>query len=71
MKIRVLARAVPHLWPLSFPGAFRMFSLSVADADCGFSSQALYKTKAHPTVICEKFKAMQEGAEIASKQLWH
>jgi 5-methyltetrahydropteroyltriglutamate--homocysteine methyltransferase len=43
----------------------------MAGADCGFSSQALYKTEVHPTVIWEKFKAMREGADIASKQLWH
>jgi len=42
----------------------------MAGADCGFSSQALYKTEVHPTVVWEKFKAMREGAEIASKQLW-
>jgi 5-methyltetrahydropteroyltriglutamate--homocysteine methyltransferase len=43
----------------------------MAGADCGFSSQALYKTEVHPTVIWEKFKAMRQGADIASKQLWH
>ena len=42
----------------------------MAGADCGFSSQALYRTEVHPTVIWEKFKAMHEGAEIASRQLW-
>jgi 5-methyltetrahydropteroyltriglutamate--homocysteine methyltransferase len=42
----------------------------MAGADCGFSSQALYRTEVHPTVIWEKFKAMREGADIASKQLW-
>lgn len=42
----------------------------MAGADCGFSSQALYKTEVHETVIWEKFKAMREGADIASKQLW-
>ena len=39
-------------------------------ADCGFSSQATYKTEVHPTVIREKFKALAEGARIASKRLW-
>ncbi len=43
----------------------------MAGADCGFSSQALYKTEVHHTVVWEKFKAMREGADIASKQLWH
>ena len=42
----------------------------MAGADCGFSSQALYKTEVHPTVVWAKFKAMREGADIATKQLW-
>jgi 5-methyltetrahydropteroyltriglutamate--homocysteine methyltransferase len=43
----------------------------MAGADCGFSSQALYKTEVHHTVVWEKFKAMREGADIASKRLWN
>src|SRR5262245_1221153 len=43
----------------------------MAGADCGFSSQALYRTEVHPTVVWEKFKALRQGAAIASKQLWH
>jgi 5-methyltetrahydropteroyltriglutamate--homocysteine methyltransferase len=43
----------------------------MAGADCGFSSQALYRTEVHSTVVWEKFKAMREGADIASKQLWN
>ena len=42
----------------------------MAGADCGFSSQALYKTEVHDTVVWEKFKAMRKGADIATKQLW-
>jgi 5-methyltetrahydropteroyltriglutamate--homocysteine methyltransferase len=42
----------------------------MAGADCGFSSQALYKTEVHPTVVWEKFKAMREGADIATARLW-
>jgi 5-methyltetrahydropteroyltriglutamate--homocysteine methyltransferase len=42
----------------------------MAGADCGFSSQALYRTEVHPTVVWEKFKAMRSGADIASKRLW-
>jgi 5-methyltetrahydropteroyltriglutamate--homocysteine methyltransferase len=42
----------------------------MAGADCGFSSQALYKTEVHPTVVWEKFKALRQGADIATKQLW-
>jgi methionine synthase II (cobalamin-independent) len=43
----------------------------MAGADCGFSSQALYKTEVHPTVVWEKFKAMREGADLATKRLWN
>ena len=43
----------------------------MAGADCGFSSQALYRTEVHDTVVWEKFKAMREGADIASKKLWN
>src|SRR6185437_4278163 len=42
----------------------------MAGADCGFSSQALYHTEVHPTVVWEKFKAMREGADIATQELW-
>lgn len=42
----------------------------IAGADCGFSSQACYHTEVHPTVIWAKFKAMVEGAAIASDKLW-
>ena len=42
----------------------------IASADCGFSSQALYKTEVHHTVVWEKFKAMRQGADIATKRLW-
>jgi 5-methyltetrahydropteroyltriglutamate--homocysteine methyltransferase len=42
----------------------------MAGADCGFSSQALYRTEVHPTVVWEKFKAMRQGADIATRQLW-
>jgi 5-methyltetrahydropteroyltriglutamate--homocysteine methyltransferase len=42
----------------------------IAAADCGFSSQALYRTEVHHTVIWEKFKALRQGADLATKQLW-
>jgi 5-methyltetrahydropteroyltriglutamate--homocysteine methyltransferase len=42
----------------------------MAGADCGFSSQATYRTEVHSTVIWEKFKAMRAGADLASQQLW-
>jgi 5-methyltetrahydropteroyltriglutamate--homocysteine methyltransferase len=42
----------------------------IAGADCGFSSQALYNTEVHHTVVWEKFKAMRQGADLATKMLW-
>jgi 5-methyltetrahydropteroyltriglutamate--homocysteine methyltransferase len=42
----------------------------MAAADCGFSSQALYKTEVHETIVWEKFKAMRQGADLATKRLW-
>ena len=42
----------------------------IASADCGFSSQACYKTEVHPTVMWTKFRAMAEGAALASRKLW-
>jgi 5-methyltetrahydropteroyltriglutamate--homocysteine methyltransferase len=42
----------------------------VAGADCGFSSQATYRTEVHPSVVWAKFEALREGARLASRQLW-
>jgi 5-methyltetrahydropteroyltriglutamate--homocysteine methyltransferase len=42
----------------------------IAGADCGFSSQATYRTEVHPTVVWAKFEAMAEGARLASRKLW-
>lgn len=42
----------------------------IAGSDCGFSSRASYAPEVHPTVVWPKFKALAEGAELASKQLW-
>lgn len=42
----------------------------LAGADCGFSSQATYNPEVHPTVVWAKFRAMTEGARLASQQLW-
>ena len=41
----------------------------MAGGDCGFSSEALYKTEAHPTVVCEKFNAMRQDTNLVTKQL--
>ena len=42
----------------------------IAGADCGFSSQATYQPEVHPTVMWAKFRAMAEGARLATRQLW-
>jgi 5-methyltetrahydropteroyltriglutamate--homocysteine methyltransferase len=42
----------------------------IAGADCGFSSQATYQPEVHPTVIWAKFRAMAEGARLATDRLW-
>jgi 5-methyltetrahydropteroyltriglutamate--homocysteine methyltransferase len=42
----------------------------IAGADCGFSSQATYTPEVHPTVVWSKFRALTEGARLASEQLW-
>ncbi len=42
----------------------------IAGADCGFSSRASYSPEVHPTVVWPKFKALAEGARIASERLW-
>lgn len=42
----------------------------IASADCGFSSQAMYRTEVEPRIIWAKFKAMCDGARIASDILW-
>jgi 5-methyltetrahydropteroyltriglutamate--homocysteine methyltransferase len=42
----------------------------IAGTDCGFSSQASYRTEVHPTVVWAKFEALSEGARIASRRLW-
>jgi len=42
----------------------------IAGADCGFSSRATYAPEVHPTVVWPKFKALAEGAKIASAKLW-
>ncbi len=42
----------------------------IAGADCGFSSQATYQPEIHPSVVWAKFRAMAEGARLASVELW-
>ena len=42
----------------------------IAGADCGFSSRASYAPEVHPTVVWPKFRALAEGARLATKRLW-
>ena len=42
----------------------------IAGTDCGFSSRASYAPEVHPTVVWPKFKALAEGARIATQRLW-
>jgi 5-methyltetrahydropteroyltriglutamate--homocysteine methyltransferase len=42
----------------------------IAGADCGFSSRASFHPEVHPTVVWEKFRALAEGARLASGRLW-
>lgn len=42
----------------------------IAGADCGFSSRAIYVPEVHPSVVWEKFRALSEGARLASEVLW-
>ena len=42
----------------------------IAGTDCGFSSQATYNPEIHPTVVWAKFRAMAEGARLATDRLW-
>jgi 5-methyltetrahydropteroyltriglutamate--homocysteine methyltransferase len=42
----------------------------IAGADCGFSTVASAETLIAPTIVWAKFKALAEGAAIASDRLW-
>lgn len=42
----------------------------IAGTDCGFSSQATYNPEIHPSVVWAKFRAMAEGARLATGRLW-
>lgn len=42
----------------------------IASTDCGFSSQAIYKTEVENRVVWAKLKSLSEGAKIASDMLW-
>lgn len=42
----------------------------IAGADCGFAAAAREQQDIHPTVVWEKFRALSEGAAIATRELW-
>jgi 5-methyltetrahydropteroyltriglutamate--homocysteine methyltransferase len=42
----------------------------IAGSDCGFSSRASYAPEVHPTVVWPKFRALAEGARLATRELW-
>ena len=42
----------------------------IASVDCGFSSQATYKTEVEPRIVWAKLRTLSEGARIASGILW-
>lgn len=42
----------------------------IAGADCGFSSRASFAPEIHPSIVWEKFRALAEGARIATERLW-
>ncbi|RTL67670.1 MAG: methionine synthase [Pseudonocardiaceae bacterium] len=42
----------------------------IAGADCGFSSRASFHPEVHPTVVWEKFRALSEGARLATGRLY-
>ena len=41
----------------------------IAGTDCGFSTQATYTPEVHPTVVWAKFRALAEGARLATRHL--
>ena len=42
----------------------------IAGSDCGFGTQALEVPEIHPAMVWAKFRAMSEGARLASRRLW-
>ena len=42
----------------------------LAGSDCGFGTQALEVPEIHPDIVWAKFRAMSEGARLASERLW-
>jgi 5-methyltetrahydropteroyltriglutamate--homocysteine methyltransferase len=42
----------------------------IAGADCGYSSRATFSPEVHPGIVWEKFRALVDGAQLATKELW-
>ncbi len=42
----------------------------IAGADCGYSSRASFAPEVHPSIVWEKFRALTEGARLATERLW-
>jgi 5-methyltetrahydropteroyltriglutamate--homocysteine methyltransferase len=42
----------------------------IAGADCGFSSNATYAPEVDPRVVWAKFRALADGARLATQRLW-
>lgn len=42
----------------------------IASTDCGFSSQATYKTEVEPRIVWAKMATLAKGAKLASDKLW-
>jgi 5-methyltetrahydropteroyltriglutamate--homocysteine methyltransferase len=42
----------------------------IAGADCGFGTHATLTPEVHPTIVWEKFRALVEGAQLATERLW-
>ena len=43
----------------------------IAGVDCGFGTSARLEPRVHPTVVWGKFKALADGAAIATRSLWN
>jgi 5-methyltetrahydropteroyltriglutamate--homocysteine methyltransferase len=42
----------------------------IAGADCGFAASGIRFNDVHPTAVWLKFRALAEGARLATRQLW-
>jgi 5-methyltetrahydropteroyltriglutamate--homocysteine methyltransferase len=42
----------------------------IAGVDCGFGTGASASPRIHPEIVDAKFRALAEGARLASRELW-